>query len=61
MLWHGREHRLAAYLGAKAVRGRSGLIRVVQGGLVLEAELLERTGHPLSMSIGYDILFLYFG
>lgn len=42
----GREYRLATYLGAKAAI-RDGRVRVIQGRLELEAELLERTGKPL--------------
>lgn len=56
VLWHGREYRLATYLGAKAVRIRNGFIRVVQGGLVLEAELLERTGKPLKAPAKGDMV-----
>lgn len=55
VLWHGREYRLATYLGAKAVRVRYGLVRVVQGSLELEARLLERTGNPLKAPIGGDM------
>lgn len=43
----GREYRLATYLGAKAAAIRDGRVRVIQGRLELEAELLERTGKPL--------------
>lgn len=43
----GREYRLATYLGAKAAAIRNGRVRVIQGRLELEAELLERTGKPL--------------
>ncbi len=56
VLWHGREHRLATYLGAKAVRIRNGFIRVAQGSLVLEAELLERTGKPLKAPAKGDMV-----
>lgn len=47
VLLEGREYRLATYLGAKAVRIRNGLVRVVQGRLELEAELSEWTGKLL--------------
>lgn len=43
----GREYRLATYLGAKAAAIRDGRVRVIQGRLELEAELLEKTGKPL--------------
>ena len=41
VLLNGREYRLATYLGAKVVRIREGLVRVIQGNLELEAELLK--------------------
>lgn len=44
---NGREYRLATYLGAKTAEIRNGLVRVIQGRLELEAELLEKTGKPL--------------
>lgn len=47
VLLHGKEYRLATYLGARAAEVRSGLVRVTQGSLELEARLLERTGKPL--------------
>ena len=47
VLLNGKEYRLATYLGAKAARIRNGLVRITQGCLELEAELLERTGKPL--------------
>lgn len=45
MPWQGVQ--AGYYLGAKAVMVQNGLVRVVQGSLELEAELLERTGKPL--------------
>lgn len=56
VLWHGREYRLATYLGAKAVMIRNGLVRVAQGSLELEAELLERTGQPLKAPARGDMV-----
>lgn len=47
VLLNGREYRLATYLGARVSRLRNGLVRVVQGKLELEAELLERSARPL--------------
>lgn len=47
VLLNGREYRLATYLGARVIRIRKGLVRVVQGGLELDAELLHGTGKPL--------------
>lgn len=43
----GREYRLATYLGAKTAAIGNGRVRVIQGRMELEAELLERTGKPL--------------
>lgn len=56
VLLHGREYRLATYLGAKVVRVQNGLVRVVQGSLELEAELLERTGKPLKAPARGDMV-----
>ncbi len=56
VLLDGREYRLATYLGARAVRIRNGLVRIVQGSLELEAELLERTGKPLKAPAGGDMV-----
>ena len=47
VLLNGREYRLATYLGARVIRIRNGLVRVVQGNLELETKLLERAGEPL--------------
>ncbi len=46
-LLHGREYRLATYLGAKAVQIGKGLVRVVQGDMELEARILEWKAAPL--------------
>lgn len=56
VLWHGREYRLATYLGAKAVRVHGGMVRVVQGSLELEAKLLERAGSPLKAPVGGELV-----
>lgn len=42
ILWHGKEYRLATYLGAKVVQLQKGKIRIVQGDMELEVCLLER-------------------
>lgn len=55
VLWRGREYRLATYLGAKAVRIRNGMIRVVQGNLELEARILENAGRPLKAPANGDM------
>ena len=52
VLLEGREYRLATYLGAKVVEIKKGLVKVVQGGLELEAELMDRAGKPLKAPTG---------
>ena len=47
IVWRGKKYRIATYLGAKAVRIGNKMIRIVQGGLELEARLLEASGQPL--------------
>lgn len=47
VLWKGRMYRLATYLGAKVLQKRDGMLRIVQGGLELEARLLHPAAHPL--------------
>lgn len=41
VLWHGKEYRLATYLGARAVRIQNGVIRIVQGDIILETRLYK--------------------
>lgn len=57
VLWRGKEYRLATYLGARAVEIRNGRIRIVQGGLELEARLLETraTGQSLRAPVGGEM------
>lgn len=55
VLWRGKEHRLATYLGAKAVELRNGVVRIRQGGLELEARLLEAAGRPLKAPANGDM------
>lgn len=42
VLWHGKEYRLATYLGAKVSQNQNGKIRIVQGNMELEVCLLEK-------------------
>lgn len=51
ILWRGREYRIATYLGARVVRIQNRMVRVVQGSLVLDAWLLEASGHPLKAPV----------
>lgn len=45
--WHGKEYRLATYLGAKAVRIKNGELVVRQGKAVLKVRLIKKHAHPL--------------
>lgn len=47
VLLDGREYRFATYLGAKIGEIGNGRVKVMQGCMELEAELLERNGKPL--------------
>ncbi len=47
VLIDGREYRFATYLGAKISEMGNGRVKVMQGRMELEAELLERNGKPL--------------
>lgn len=52
VLLHGKEYRLATYLGAKAVRIQDGTIMVRQGRLCLTVKQLDLPGHPLQAPVG---------
>lgn len=52
----GREYRLATYLGARTAAVRNRMVRVIQGGLELEAELLEETEKPLKAPARGDMV-----
>ncbi|MBD5087852.1 MAG: hypothetical protein HDT30_03400 [Clostridiales bacterium] len=41
ILWQGKEYRIATYLGAKVVQIQNNMVRVIQGNLELEVQLLE--------------------
>lgn len=47
VLLDGREYRFATYLGAKISEIKNGRVKVIQGRMELEADLLERNGKPL--------------
>lgn len=55
ILWHGKEYRLATYLGAKAAQIRNGRIRIVQGDMELEVHLLERVKCLLKAPVAGDM------
>lgn len=52
VLLHGKEYRLATYLGAKAVTLQNGTVSVRQGDLYLSAKRLDDPGHPLQAPVG---------
>lgn len=47
VLWRGKEYRIATYLGARAVLIKNRTVRVIQGSLELDAQLLETPDRPL--------------
>lgn len=47
ILWRGKEYRIATYLGARAVRMKNKMVRVIQGNLELETRLLKTAEQPL--------------
>ena len=47
VLLHGKEYRLAAYMGAKAVKNKDGEIIIRQGRLCMTVKRLGSPGHPL--------------
>lgn len=52
LLLHGKEYRLATYLGAKAVKIKDREIVVRQGRLCLTVKQLGSPGHPLQAPVG---------
>lgn len=52
VLLHGKEYRLATYLGAKAVKIKDGEIIVKQGRFCLTVKQLGLPGHPLQAPVG---------
>ncbi len=52
VLLHGKEYRLATYLGAKAVKMKDGEVVVRQGQFCLAVKQLGSAGHPLRAPVG---------
>lgn len=50
--WHGKEYRLATYLGARAIKINNGEILIKQGNLTLTAVLINKKAYPLSAPLG---------
>lgn len=46
-MWHGKEYRIATYLGAKAAHIGNGKIAVSQGRFKLTATLIKKHDNPL--------------
>lgn len=51
VLLHGKEYRLATYLGANAIKIKDGEVIVQQGRLCLTAKQLGLPGHPLQAPV----------
>ncbi|MGN0298813.1 MAG: tocopherol cyclase family protein [Lachnospiraceae bacterium] len=47
VLWQGKEYRIATYLGAKVIQMQSRMVRIRQGTLELEVQLLKASELPL--------------
>lgn len=47
IFWRGKEYRIATYLGARVVYIQNKMVRVKQGNLELDVQLLEESGRPL--------------
>ncbi len=56
ILWHGKEYRMATYLGARVVQIQNNTVCVIQGNLELEARLLEASGRPLKAPTKGDMI-----
>lgn len=52
VLLHGKEYRLATYLGAKAVKIKNGEIIIRQGRFCLTVKQLDLPSHPLQAPVG---------
>ena len=52
VLLHGKEYRLATYLGAKALKIQNGEIIIKQGRLCLMVKQQGPLGHPLLAPVG---------
>ena len=52
VLLHGKEYRLATYLGAKAVKFKDSEVIVQQGRFCLTVKRLGLPGHPLQAPVG---------
>lgn len=51
ILWHGKEYRLATYLGARVIKNALGHIVIKQGNYIFEAKLIKKSSYPLRAPI----------
>ena len=56
VLWQGKEYRIATYLGARVVQIQNNMVRVIQGNLELDAQLLEASERPLKAPAKGDMV-----
>ncbi len=56
VLWQGKEYRIATYLGARGVQIQNNMVRVIQGNLELDAQLLEASERPLKAPAKGDMV-----
>ena len=56
ILWQGKEYRIATYLGARVVQIHNNMVRVIQGNLKLDAQLLEASECPLKAPAKGDMV-----
>lgn len=56
ILWQGKEYRIATYLGARVVQIQNNMVRVIQGNLELDAQLLEASERPLKAPAKGDMV-----
>ena len=56
VIWRGKEYRIATYLGARVVRIKNKMVRVIQGDLELDVRLLEASERPLKAPAKGDMV-----
>ena len=56
VLWQGKEYRIATYLGARVIKIRNKMVRVIQGSLELDVRLPEASGRPLKAPVKGDMV-----
>lgn len=56
ILWRRKEYRIATYLGARVVRIQNKMVRVIQGNLELDVQLLKASERPLKAPAKGDMI-----